>query len=182
LDRIDFDSPDATASQALFLLQVEFVDGEPETYALPLLAEREPEEAEAPGVLLRLIDRDGIPWHVRDAMMDEHFARRLLHLTMGGGELSGQQVKLRGRSIGIAPAITDLLPRIPEREQSNSNIAFDEALMLKLYRKIGEGRNPELEVGEHLTRVGFAHAAPVAGAIEILGRGEPRTLALALQY
>ena len=44
--------------------------------------------------------------------------------------------------------------------------------------------NPELEIGEHLTaEVGFAHTAPLAGAIELIGQGiTSQTLAVILTF
>ena len=73
------------------------------------------------------------------------------------------------------PDLAGLTPKLPEREQSNSNVIFDERFLFKLYRRLGDGINPELEIGEHLTKVGFEHTAPLAGAIEVATRGVPRS-------
>ena len=48
-------------------------------------------------------------------------------------------------------------------EQSNTSVVFDERLIMKLYRRVADGPNPDVEVTEALGRVGFQHvAAPVA--------------------
>ena len=57
---------------------------------------------------------------------------------------------------------------------------YDERRMLKLYRKLGVGTNPELEIGRYLTeRGGFGSAPALSGALEYeRNRGEPMTLAV----
>lgn len=48
-------------------------------------------------------------------------------------------------------------------EQSNSSLVYDEKLILKIFRRLHRGTNPEVEMNEALDRVGFNHlAAPVA--------------------
>jgi maltokinase len=48
-------------------------------------------------------------------------------------------------------------------EQSNTSVVYDERLIMKLFRRIAEGPNPDVEVTEALARVGFTHiSAPVA--------------------
>jgi maltokinase len=44
-------------------------------------------------------------------------------------------------------------------EQSNTSLVYDDALILKVFRRLSEGRNPEVEVTEALHRLGFEHVA-----------------------
>jgi maltose alpha-D-glucosyltransferase/alpha-amylase len=63
-------------------------------------------------------------------------------------------------------------------EQSNSSVRYGDRLMLKLFRRPGEGVNPDLELGRVLTERKFANTPPVAGALEYQrARGEPITIA-----
>jgi maltose alpha-D-glucosyltransferase/alpha-amylase len=58
---------------------------------------------------------------------------------------------------------------ISKAEQSNSTVFFGDQFLLKVFRRIEEGVNPELEVETFLTEnLAFAHAPPLAGAIEYL--------------
>ena len=182
----------APTRRTLFLVDVEFTEGEPEVYALPLSAtaidpEQPPAAAEAPA-LIRLTDGAENRWAVQDGMADPGFARLLLATAMNDGRIDGDTFRLAGRRIGGDPAApppdAGALPaKLPDREQSNSNVVFGDQLILKLYRRLGEGTNPELEVGEYLTaRAGFTNTAPLAGAVEIAGPGGPRTLAVVLTY
>jgi maltokinase len=48
-------------------------------------------------------------------------------------------------------------------EQSNTSLVFDDRLVLKLFRRVVDGPNPDVEVTEALARQGFLHvAAPLA--------------------
>jgi maltose alpha-D-glucosyltransferase/alpha-amylase len=64
-------------------------------------------------------------------------------------------------------------------EQSNSSVIVHERGMLKLYRHISHGINPELEMGRHLTRVGYANTPPLLGEVLHVGAdGVPSALAV----
>ncbi|MBV8780816.1 MAG: maltose alpha-D-glucosyltransferase [Phycisphaerae bacterium] len=169
---------------ALFLVQVEYVEGESEMYAMPLVAQLD-ESTDDPTALLRFIDEQSRRWIVRDGMRSAELARQLLGIALRGGEMGGERLRLAGRPIATdsISADAETLPvKIPEREQSNSNVVFADQLIFKLYRRIDDGINPELEIGEHLAKVGFSNTAPLAGAIELVGRGAPRTLSVALGF
>jgi maltose alpha-D-glucosyltransferase/alpha-amylase len=176
-------------SQVTYFILVELDEGEPEVYALPLSVTPEPNGDGESVALLRLIDSVGKRWAVVDGLTDEHFARRLLRIALEGNEVSTQGIRLTGRAIGSETTpLSDLenLPAIlPKAEQSNSNVLFDDRYILKTYRRLGEGVNPELEIGEHLTKVHFAHTAALVGAIEVRGVGSgssSRTLAVVITF
>ena len=53
-------------------------------------------------------------------------------------------------------------------EQSNSSFLYQDIFFLKLYRRVEEGINPDLEVVKFLTEnKSFAYAPPFAGSIEL---------------
>src|SRR3977135_4409007 len=65
--------------------------------------------------------------------------------------------------------------RAVETEQSNSTALVDEDYVVKIYRKLEAGINPEIEMGRCLTHVaGFANAPPLVGSVE-LREGEQRS-------
>jgi trehalose synthase-fused probable maltokinase len=106
--------------------------------------------------------------------------RRLAALALEGGELEGAN----GRwPFSPTPAAAQLLPggsaslaTLPERrlgvQQSNTSVAFGERLILKVYRLLEPGTNPEVEVNAFLTEVGFTDAPALGGSATYLVGGE----------
>src|SRR4030095_4438113 len=70
------------------------------------------------------------------------------------------------------PAWTETLRgpgRLLEAEQSNSSLVFANRLILKLFRLLEPGENPELEVTRALAGAGFEHCPAPLGWIEGTG-------------
>ncbi len=80
---------------------------------------------------------------------------------------------LTGHTSTAFPEIrgTDPLPaRTGSAEQSNTSILYDQKLILKLFRRIQPGENPDAEIGRFLTETAhFSRIAPFLG--EIVGNG-----------
>ena len=72
---------------------------------------------------------------------------------------------------------TATLPsRVGSAEQSNTSILYDQKLILKLFRRLQPGENPDVEIGRFLTEVAhFPRIAPFLGEIR---RDDPTTLAM----
>ena len=59
--------------------------------------------------------------------------------------------------------------RAVETEQSNSTALVDEDYVVKIYRKLEVGINPEIEIGRFLTEVaGFANTPALLGSVELV--------------
>lgn len=69
-------------------------------------------------------------------------------------------------------------------EQSNTSVIIGEASVLKLFRRLEEGENPDLEIGRFLTeRTQFAHVPAVLGQIDYrTPTGTISTLAMLQQF
>ncbi len=67
-------------------------------------------------------------------------------------------------------------------EQSNSSIVFGDDTVLKVFRRLEPGINPELEVLQFLTRREFANIAPLQGWYEYDGRSFGATLGVAQRF
>ena len=75
---------------------------------------------------------------------------------------------------------TFLEPVLVRKDQSNTSIVYGERLLLKIFRRIQDGINPDLEIGRYLTEeVGFAHVPKVAGSLE-LRRGNKSTATIGI--
>jgi len=77
---------------------------------------------------------------------------------------------------------TSQVSRVSAAEQSNTSLIYGEAYILKLFRRLSPGINPDLEVHRALTTVGCACIAPLLGAIEGELAGEPVSYAMLQRY
>jgi maltose alpha-D-glucosyltransferase / alpha-amylase len=77
------------------------------------------------------------------------------------------------------PAGKNLDPSPMQAEQSNTSVVYGDRLVLKLFRRLDPGVNPDLEIGRFLTeRVEFPHIPQVAGALEYLAGRHPMTMGI----
>jgi maltose alpha-D-glucosyltransferase/alpha-amylase len=178
----------------ILVVRVEFSEGEAETYSLPL-ALIEGERADnrlndAPrSILARIGRRSGESAVLCEALLDQDVCRALLDTVRrrrvlkgsGGGRLTGRPTPVLRRALdGAEPPE----PSIFRAEQSNTSVIFGQQLILKLFRRIEGGVNPDLELGRYLgERSRFPNTPHVAGAIEYQANGsEPATLAILHEY
>jgi maltose alpha-D-glucosyltransferase/alpha-amylase len=184
--------PVGAAGALLTLLEVRFADGAADLYFLPLATTAGPAAARLleslpSRVLARLKGPDGEEL-LHDALADNAVCRTLLTMIAAGGELPTQAgrvrafataayAKLRGRSADPLPVTLG-----PETS-SNSLVFYDGRLVLKLFRRLEIGINPEFEIGRFLTEQNVFDRIPkVAGTIEYLRPGaDPVTLAILQQ-
>jgi maltose alpha-D-glucosyltransferase/alpha-amylase len=174
----------------LTFLQVEYVEGDPETYILPLACvagkkaealTREHPQAAIARVHLDDKTEEGI---LCDAFLEEEFCETLLEIMArrrrpkgGKGELLAKVNPVFREIRRPQQALLDT--SILQAEQSNTSVVFGDQFILKLFRRLQDGINPDLEIGQFLTKRGFAHVPPVAGAIEYRkGKEEPATIAI----
>ena len=175
-------------SHALAVLDVE-VEGGAERYFLPLSAVWG-DEALAHGAAtlsytiakLRRGPRVGA---LVDGTGDPAMTRALVQALHDGLVLptDGGEVVFRG-SEALA-AIEDLGdPRPIPGEQSNASIVFGDAVVMKVYRRLREGVQPEIEMGRFLTDVaGFENTPALLGTVDLVpADGEPTTLASAFAF
>jgi maltose alpha-D-glucosyltransferase/alpha-amylase len=72
--------------------------------------------------------------------------------------------------------------RVGSAEQSNTSILYDDKLILKFFRRIQPGENPDVEIGRFLTEVAhFPAAAPFLGEISITPASGNRATVAMLQ-
>ncbi len=175
-DLIDVAVPNRDA--AICVVRVEYAEGEPENYVLPLIrvsAERATRLGTEPIFQLRGAEQDNL---VIDATFDPDFSCALLQDMAGRQRMRGAEGELRATPLPLLRELgyDDVQPRVLRAEQSNTSIAFGDRFVLKLYRKLEEGTGLDLEVGRFLTAHGFPHAPSVAGALEFSIDGQTATV------
>jgi maltokinase len=117
-----------------------------------------------------------------DALADPAHARELLHLMRGGVDVQAGEGTLGFRWSGSAADGGTVEVRPVGVEQSNSSIVFGEALILKAFRRVEAGVNPELELLRFLSERDFPHIAPIAGWFQYEGRLMDATLGVLQEY
>ena len=144
------------AGAAAMFLEVAYDDGPSDLYFAPLIA------------------KDG---SVQDALQDDAFCRALLTLN----QLPTVQGKISGRiSAEVTDAAASLTVRRVSAEQSNSSIIYGDQVILKLFRRLQAGQNPDIEIGRYLTETAHFDRIPAfMGALEYRREpGEPSALAM----
>jgi maltose alpha-D-glucosyltransferase/alpha-amylase len=175
---LDIDDVDA----AIAIILIEYPDGEPDRYVLPLMRVSEARVHELKARVICKLRESDERCYVIDASFAPEFANALLALVKAKRRISTGTAAIEASAL---PPLRELLesdslePRLLGAEQSNSSTAFGTSLVLKLYRKLDDGRSLDLEVGEFLTRKGFPHTPAMAGFIDYEQNGRESTLAVA---
>ncbi len=181
------------ATALIALLTVECETGTADTYLLPLalasgaqgeaLIQRSPSP-----VIARLFGKTtGV---VYDALLDPAFCLAMVDAIRGGRtRMVGNGELLATALPALAPALAAAEPAtlpitVVHEEQNNTSVLFGKQLILKVFRRLEEGINPELEIGRYFARTqSFPHVSPLLGSLEFRARrGDPITLAVLQAY
>jgi maltose alpha-D-glucosyltransferase/alpha-amylase len=183
------DLPAGAARAFLVLLEVAFAGGARDLYFLPLAVTSGPaavrlSQEQRPWVLARLTGPAGAAV-LHDALADDAVCTALLDAVGAGRDFrtrdgvvrafpTAAYAGLRGRPDASLPVV-----RGPATS-SNSLVFFGRRLLLKLFRRLEVGINPDFEIGRFLTeRQPFDRVPKVAGTLEYHRPGTgPTTLAL----
>ena len=148
---------------ALVVARVRLDDGQEDHYALPLATTAAPV----------------------DVLAEPTFARSLLDVMTTGARVRGAAGAISGRPTSAALRdVSDDVIRGLGGEQSNTSIAVGDLLVLKQFRRLRPGINPEEEITRFLTeRTPFRHAPRLMGALAFEPSvGEAAALAVAHEF
>lgn len=174
----------------LVLVQVRYESGGADTYDIPLvrLPSAGAQTAFGEGAVLKFQHEnvaDDIV--VADALSDEEFLSCLLEAiactaSYGGAKGEVRAISTKALSGLWQPAQGSLRPSFMKAEQSNSSVVYGQRLVLKIFRRLEAGINPDLEISSFLTeRSSFQNIPPLAGHLEYLSKEGIRTSLGALQ-
>ena len=156
----------------LALVEVSYALGRPDTYFLPMGvatgADAERMACDQPARVIGRVDGVGL---VYDALADPAVGRALLELIAGSKSIVAASGELRGTPTSAflaarGPASTPLAVSVGSFEQSNSAILFGDRLILKVFRRLDAGINPDFEIGRFLVEsTRFDRIPTTAGAL-----------------
>jgi predicted trehalose synthase len=116
-----------------------------------------------------------------EAVADPAFAHEVLRLAARGTTLPSGDGTIEFRSLGELPqGARDVRPL--GLEQSNSSVIVDDELIVKVYRRLEAGPNPELELLRFLTTHGFANVPELRGWWSYSGPLMTSTLGVLQQF
>ncbi len=169
VDAVPLESDDATAAT---LAIVEAVDehGQPERYLVPFLVE--------PGAAVAREARDGDgAWRALAVAMA---SRRVIRTEMGGALVCRPGLALAAFAPDGALELGQWSERPLGADQSNTSVVLGERLVLKAFRRVVSGLNPDLEMSAYLAEeCGLRLVPALAGSAEYVGRdGAVSTLAV----
>src|SRR5271169_1209517 len=163
----------------LLIIGFNYAEGPRDLYALPVRVvsgeEARTIEVEYPATVIARIGQAGDL--MVDATSSQAFQRILLDIVAEGRTLAGRLGRLVStKSTLLTEALKSGPPqssRILKVEQSNSSVIYDDKIYLKLFRKLEEGINPDLELTKQLSdKCGFEHVPTYLGDIQYVAPGQ----------
>jgi maltose alpha-D-glucosyltransferase/alpha-amylase len=174
---------------ALVFLEVTYADSgdPPDTYQLPLAftthAAADTIGAIAPASILATLNTPDGPTILHDATAREDVRQTLLALIESNSILTvtsnlgpgSSSLSARRSPVFTADRTAIPLPaRVGSAEQSNTSIVYGDKFILKLFRRLQPGENPDTEVSRFLTEVAhFPNIPPFLGDIRLSSLATP---------
>jgi maltose alpha-D-glucosyltransferase/alpha-amylase len=169
-----------------WFVEVSYLDGPNETYTLPVkiasgAKARTLAQAAPHSIIARFAGPEETVLH--DAVWDDEFRAQLFDaisheriLKGGAGDLFG----IAGKVLSGNSSTSPISSQVMGGQQSNSSMVFDNKFFLKLYRKLEDGVNPDVEITRFLTdHANFSNVPAFGGALEYRrGKSEPTVVCL----
>jgi maltokinase len=162
----------------LVLLDTSYTDGSSERYQLLIRWDTAPiDEYSGVATIGTVVDERG-ERTAYDALYDPAAALELLTLI----DRSASVGPLRFLREPNAELPVDKAPRMSSAEQSNTSVVFEDAAVLKVFRRVTPGVNPDIELNRELALAGNPHVARLLGSYEVDLDGESYALGMVTEF
>ena len=162
----------------LTLLDVAYSDGSSERYQLLVRWDAAPIDAYSDAATIGTVSDEAGDRTAYDALYDPAAASYLLSLI----DQSATVAPLQFLREPDAELPVTAAPRLAGVEQSNTSVVFEEAAVLKVFRRVTAGVNPDIEMNRELARAGNPHVARLLGSFEATLDGEPYALGMVTKF
>ncbi|WP_109507579.1 maltokinase N-terminal cap-like domain-containing protein [Nocardioides speluncae] len=171
---------------AIEIVTVQYADGvnggaETERYQVPLAYYAEPQHRLEHALVGQWDDADFGPSYVYDAVHDREamacWLRSFAAASSGEVDASSQLAfhRVPGHELDLEVHSTLL-----SAEQSNSSVAYGEDALMKVFRKVTPGVNPDIAIHQVLTEAGSDHVAALYGWLDTVDEESDSVVQLAL--
>jgi len=143
-------------------VRVSYTDGGHEVYLVPLSWRDHPAE-DLSSALVGVVANDGRETYAYDAMRDRDATPPWLIHLVNASTIGPMHFHPAGAAYIPEGVPGDIL----STEQSNTSLVYGQEAILKLFRRLEPGLNPDVEILDALRRSDNPHIAPLLGHIEI---------------
>lgn len=187
IERVDIDDvfslPQVSAH--ILILTLHYQDGESDHYILPVSLEQAG-SAEQKAPVAHLVSEEGKDGVLYSSLEDSAFRSALLRAIACEENISGRNGTISAKrtsalSEGCDPqSLPQVDSFVSRAEQSNTSVIYRDRYILKLFRKLESGVNPDLEIGAFLTAHAFRNTPAVLGSVTYQPGGEEGSSAVAI--
>jgi maltokinase len=164
----------------IWVADIAYDDGELEHYQVPLVLRGSPEEHLEHVLLGSVIDSEtGQPVQLYDALHDKEVTGLWLRAIADSATIDGVDFVRTSDASEIPVEQTSLALTA---EQSNTSLVFGDVAIMKAFRRIEPGLNPDIEIHAELTRLGARHIAKLLGHVSATIDGQIWSLAMLQEF
>jgi len=168
----------------ILFLSIEYLQGGKDLYLLPITSVTTPNAEEATeDPIITFESPEGNPVAIYDAVFSPFFRTALFRALATAGTFSDEDGSLVAKSsFTFAPVEGILKSFVSRAEQSNTSIIYGQEYILKLFRKLESGINPDIEMGAFLTSRGFKNTPVTLATLEFQTANETFSAAILQQF
>lgn len=171
-------TPDFTV--VVELVEIAYDEGEPEFYQVPLAFYPDHQDRLDHALVGTIDGSDGDRLFAYDAVHDREAMALWLQAFAAAADGKVTADDLAFHRVAGHELDTEVHSTLFTGEQSNSSVAFGEDSLLKVFRKVTPGVNPDVAIHEVLTRAGSDHVAALYGWLDVVDETTDSTIQLAM--
>jgi maltokinase len=156
-------------------VRIDYTDGHTETYLVPLSWREHPAEELSTAFVGAVPGAHGENY-AYDAMRDRDATVPWLTHLVAASTVG----PMHFHPAGVAHIPEGVPGDVISTEQSNTSLVYGESAILKLFRRLEPGLNPDVEIHDALRSADNQHIAPLLGHIEIDSPGAAETATVAM--